>query len=409
MKKTKRRQHQSKTSQRADEYIERSFERVSTAQSIDFLRFNNLHDTEGERIRETVASFSIFIIRKGKRPNHLKVGEGVLTIKNQHPLDVSLHENYFKNGPESVNFFYEKKDGEFYPVNFVFEGNTIEGFDAQSLHERCEFRKNYVKGTVSGSFDSDGREKFFDENDLADGIVLSDCVFKNQSFEGEKIKKVINVTAKEKLSFKDCEIVETDFFFEKCPLVQFLGNTQIDKITNIYDVRPDVWLKGGNGMRDLYFSELVDLDPGDEYHTPEEKQYFFKQIKSFQEEKGDTIQALFAHQKYLQQELKRERLRWWEKLIIRVSGWFGSGLNWVKPLYILLASFSILSVITKSFNLSFLFPVFPYVMFAEIESAKALSGCPHLLKNLIFLIYYLFLVLSWYFIIKSLRKFTYKK
>ena len=386
-------------------YIEQFFEEVTNP--IDFLRSNTFYSIDGEVIRNEHVPLPLFVIRKGKRAKWFRAGEGAVIIKNQHLLEVDLLKDCFNTSVGLPDFFYEKESGVFHLVKFVFENNTIEGFNAQSLHERCEFRGNCVGGLVSGLFDSDGREKFFDENDMIDGIEFLNCTFKNQSMSGKRIKKLINVRATEKLSFIDCEIEETNFRFAKCPIVQFLGETTINKIVDIYNVNSYGRLNENDGVRDIYFSEQADLNTDN--HTPEEKQYFFRQIKLFQEKRGDRIQALFAHRRYLQQELKLERLQWWERWTIHVSKWFGGGLDLVKPLCILLLSFLFLSAITRSLNLSFLFPMFPHVMFSEIENVTILLGCLRPLKDFIFFIHYIVLVLSWYFIIKSLRKFTYRK
>ena len=405
MKRRKQKKYVLNTSEAVRGYIEQFFEVVTDP--MDFLRSNTFYSTDGGIIRNEHVPLPLFVIRKGKRAKWFRASEGAVIIKDQRLLEVDLLRDYFNTSAGLPDFFYEKESGVFHLLKFVFENNTIEGFNAQSLHERCEFRGNCVGGFVSGLFVSDRSEKFFDENEMADGIELSDCTFKNQSVSGKKIKKLINVTALEKLSFTDCEIEETNFCFEGCPIVQFLGKTRINKITDMHKVSPHGYLNEGDGVRDIYISEQMDLDTNN--HTPEEKQYFFRQIKLFQEKRGDRIQALFAHRRYLQWELKLERLRWWERWIIYVSHWFGGGLSLVRPVCMLLLSFSFLSAITCSLDLSFLFPMFPHVMFAEIEDVTMLFAYSDLLKNLIFSVYYVILVLSWYFIIKSLHKFTYRK
>ena len=352
----------------------------------------------------------VFVMKEGKVRGFRK-GTGTLTIENEHLLDVSLGQLYFKHDSVQHNFLYQKEPGEFYPVKFVFQNNIIEDFDAQSLshEERCVFKENDIAGTISGLNASlQTHERFLKENTMMEEISFSGCVFTNQDIKGKKIAKLIDTTATEKLSFEDCEIMETDFRFRKCPIVQFLEGTNIYKIVNVYKVNSSDFLSEDDGVRDIYFSEKSDAAIG---HTPEEKQYFFRHIRLFQDKRGDQLQALFAYQKYLQQEIGLKRLRWYEKLIIRVSMWFGNGLSWVRPLCILLLSFSLLSAAVADIDPLLLFPMFPHLMFAEIEGMEMRFSFLDSLtvKHLVFSLYYPVLALSWYFIIKSLRKFTYRK
>ena len=382
-----------------------------------------LHDLDGKEIVNTSwnVNFPASVIVEG-------VEEGTLTIKNQRFSDINLSQDYFKqrdaHGDSFENFFYERENNRFHPVKFVLENCVIDGFHAQSLslrNERIEFKGNRVTGTVSKLYEEDEKQKrFFEENKMMDGIGFSNCTFKNQVIKGKKIEKLSSVTATEGLSFEDCEIKETDFNFKKCPLVQFLGKTKIQKITDIHKVNDSKYLSENDGVRDIYFSENMDV--GDGGHTPEERQYFFKQIKLFQERRGDSVQALFAHEKYLQQEMKLKRLRREDKVVVWVSRIFGNGLSWTCPLVFVLVLYLLLSCVTtveffKDFQ--FLFPVFPHVFFdkAGSEEIKVTidflrdhdSLVFYIIGSLAFPLYYITLALSWYFLVKSLRKLTYKR
>ena len=163
---------------------------------------------------------------------------------------------------------------------------------------------------------------------------------------------------------RNCTIRETDFLFESCPLVQFLGENKIEKITDIYKINIKSMEIG-----ELYLSKETNITGK---HSPEEKQYFFKQIRKFQENNNDRVQALIAYQKTLEQELKLKNITPRDKVIIWVSRLFGNGIDYVRPLLALLLVFSIASLILVlkggAFDLSFLFPVFPYVLFDKIDT-----------------------------------------
>ena len=336
-----------------------------------------------------------------KKRDRFDTKSGVLTIKGKK-FEMHNFNNEFFDYASWRNFLYQKED-TFYPVKFCFKENELKNFNINNLSEhRYSFFNNLITGNIGGLNEHEKKHKEFLENNVSgENIGFQDCVFFNRSIENKTIITLTNTTATERLIFKNCTILETDFNFKNCPLVQFLGENSIKKIKNIYNITTKKLI---DDIGDIYFSSGTNI--GGE-HTPEEKQYFFKQIKRFQEEKRDSLQTLVAHQKYLQEELKLKNIPIQDKFIIWGSQLFGSGINYMIPLGVLLVIFSFISFYLvclehEPFDVSLLFPTFPHIFFESVNDSH------HLIQG-VFFIYYIMMTVCWYFIIKSLHKFTYRK
>ena len=317
---------------------------------------------------------------------------GIFVIKNKkfkHLLSTKTRYQYIDGGNDLSG------------VIFYFENNEFEELDVSITNNKHIFEKNLITGTVKGIDENDSDYRGFSHrNKLGKIIGFDGCTFNNLILEDKKITKLINTTAIEEITFKNCVILETDFYFKNCPLVQFLEKNSIEKIINVYNIGSEK-LKNTN---DIYISDETII--GDK-NTPDEKQHFFKQLKNFREEKGDNLQAKKEYQKYLKEELKKVNAIPQDKLIIQISQFFGGGIDYIRPVVILIIFFISFSIfiwctLNEPFNLSLLFPTFPHIFFESVNDSH------HLIQG-VFFVYYIMMTVCWYFIIKSLHKFTYRK
>ena len=395
------------------EYIASLFEYGIPSSMID-----KLHNISGEplhNVRVYGPHINVSVIKKNKEVTGLNRRVGKLTIKNKKLSNFNFEDDYFIRGVP--NFLYEKSDGTFHPVKFIFEKNDIKDVEAKSLDSstRCEFKDNSITGMISGlNVENEVHQRFWNSHkEKCNNVGFSGCVFADEVIEDKTIIELSNTTARKRLAFKNCIIQKTNFAFRDCPFVQFLGKNSINEVEDIYRVNVG---HGGKladdfGPGELYFSKDTEIVG----HTAVDRQYFFKQIKRFQEKRGDTLQTLIAHKKYIQEELEKDDIDEQDRLLISVPKLFGDGIDYAKPLFILIISFLLLLIITcGTVDVSFLFPMFPHAMFEKVEGLEIFLisneyAYVGVIKQIIFAFYYIVLVLSWYFILKSLRKFTYKK
>ena len=265
-------------------YIERKFDQRD---SFNVVESGKIYGMDGNKLSiesATSAALPVMIMNLNKKVEGMTFDKssGELTIKNQNLENVRFHNEYFKAQNTIINFLYEKEENEFHPVKFILKNNRIKDFDMPAFESdgRCFAEDNLFTGIISG-FHFRGNKyhnELFEKNKIGDEIGFKGCFFIDYTLENKTITKMSNTSAGRILIFKNCLIKETDFFFDKCPLVQFLEKNSIEKITNIYRVNSygSGYLydeKTFRGVHEIYFSNDTDI-VGD-FHSAEEKQYFF--------------------------------------------------------------------------------------------------------------------------------------
>ena len=119
---------------------------------------------------------------------------------------------------------------------------------------------------------------------------------------------------------------------------------------------------------------------------------------------NDVLEAEKIYQKELDIQKKYLQMELTERVVIRISKFFGAGIKILRPIIILLVLIGISVYISNTFNLqnhlSFL-PTLPHITERNIEGVSPLA-------KLGLYIYYFFVLTTWYFLIKALRKFHFK-
>lgn len=349
-------------------------------------------------------------------------------------------------------------DGSFSEVReILFKGNRIKEreIDRLSLDDFCRkyrvrmrFVDNTFVGTVHGfkigEQKGDGLEgkgwglrwcRLEDGNRVAkdeDGkIGFVGCIFEGSAIQGATIAILEKTEVRGRLTFEDCLIEKTDFSFrgyvhEDYALVEFLGRNEIKNVLNMRSITVKFLRHPDQGDEkesagDSWFSEERDRNV-DSLHlsretaigteeSPLDRSRFFEQMVRFQSEMGNPVQASLAHHKHLQQEAHLDTLETQDKWMIRVSGWFGGGFDYVKPLKILFGSFSAYALVAYCLTGYFvgttaLFPGFPHVVLSNVEYA---NWWGELIIQALLVLYYPIMVICWYFIVRSLLRFGYKR
>ena len=340
------------------------------------------------------------------------------------------------------------------PISVTFHGCRIKnfnfsGFNNTVLDLNCKFDDCKFFGNMSGAtgnfyfleediiyenekiqisnskieiLDSNFKHCHFESLTLKNIEVLVSsfigCSFNNLTLDNVSVKAMENCVVRGRISLINCEILETDLAF----LTSEDAIIEIRKETKLFlpkialegsAIRNLLQIKSEGGPRKIYFSKESSILPsaseskdGNEKLVNETINDTYKELLRYSADKNERVQELIFHKKIMERELHLDNLDFTDKLIVRISSLFGGGIYLMKPICLLLL-----------INLVFFLPLllFYEINFLELilpllpEKGFELFAGKSIIVQIINAGRYFFTMIAWYFIIRSLTKFTYRK